>query len=141
MRQIDKNGSKEQVFQMKSGHSIILEHFVVLVLLIVGMWGKPLQGEVFSTPENLKDNVAFWKKIYTEVSLTEGILHDSDYPLIIYTKISIGSRKGKSRTSFIRYHKNLVVQTLKIMSRKQSSQWSSKEQKIADLFTQYADMN
>jgi membrane-bound lytic murein transglycosylase D len=118
-----------------------LEHFVVLVLIIVGMWGKPLQGEVFSTPENLKDNVAFWKKIYTEVSLTEGILHDSEYPLIIYTKITIGSRKGRSRTSFIRYHKNLVVQTLKIMSRKQASQWSSKEQEIADLFTRYADMN
>jgi membrane-bound lytic murein transglycosylase D len=141
MRQIDKYGSKEQVFKMKSGHSIILEHFVVLVLIIVGMWGKPLQGEVFSTPENLKDNVAFWKKIYTEVSLTEGILHDSEYPLIIYTKITIGSRKGRSRTSFIRYHKNLVVQTLKIMSRKQASQWSSKEQEIADLFTRYADMN
>jgi membrane-bound lytic murein transglycosylase D len=85
--------------------------------------------------------VAFWKKIYTEVSLTEGILHDSEYPLIIYTKITIGSRKGRSRTSFIRYHKNLVVQTLKIMSRKQASQWSSKEQEIADLFTRYADMN
>jgi membrane-bound lytic murein transglycosylase D len=141
MRQIDKNGSKEQVFQMKSGHAIILEHFVVVILLIVSMWSKPLQGEVFSTPENLKDNVAFWKKIYTEISLTEGILHDSDYPLIIYTKISIGSRKGKSRTSLIHYHKNLVVQTLKIMSRKQSSQWSSKEQEIADLFAQYADMN
>ena len=120
-----------------------MKRFVVLTLLIVGTCtcSKPLQGEVFSTPGNLKDNVDFWKKIYTEVSLTEGILHDSDYPLIIYTKITIGSRKGRSRSSFIRYHKNLVEQTLKIMSRKQSSQWSAKEQEIADLFTQYADMN
>jgi len=117
-----------------------MKHFVVVILLIIVSWGKPLQGEIFSTPENLKNNVAFWKKIYTEVSLTEGILHDSEYPLIIYTKVTIGSRKGRSRTRFIRYHKNLVVQTLKIMNRKRSSQWTSKEQEIADLFTEYADM-
>jgi membrane-bound lytic murein transglycosylase D len=126
---------------MKPGHSIIKKHFVIVILLIVGTWGKPLQGEVFSTPGNLKNNVAFWEKIYTEVSLTEGILHDSEYPLIIYTKVTIGSRKGRSRSRFIRYHKNLVVQTLKIMSRKRFSQWTSKEQEIADLFTRYANMN
>ncbi len=126
---------------MKSRHSIITKHFVIVILLIVGTWGKPLQGEVFSTPENLKNNVAFWKKIYTEVSLTEGILHDSEYPLIIYTKVTIGSRKGRSRSRFIRNHKNLVAQTLKIMSRKRFSQWTSKEQEIADLFTKYANMN
>jgi len=118
-----------------------MKRFLVLILLIVGTWGKPLQGEVFSTPENLKDNVAFWKKIYTEVSLTEGILHDSDYPLIIYKKITVGNRKGRSRSSFIRYHKNLVVQTLKMMNQKSSSRWTSTEQEIADLFTRYADMN
>jgi membrane-bound lytic murein transglycosylase D len=105
------------------------------------MWGKPLQGEVFSTPDNLKDNVAFWKKIYTEVSLTEGIMHDSEYPLIIYKKITIGNRKGRSRSRFIRYHKSLIVQTLKVMRRKRFSSWTSKEQEIADLFTQYANMN
>jgi hypothetical protein len=126
---------------MKSRPSIITRHLAAVILLMVGTWGKPLQGEVFSTPENLKNNVAFWKKIYTEVSLTEGILHDSEYPLIIYTKITIGSRGGRSRRSFIGYHKNLVVQTLKAMKQKPSSQWTPKEQEIADLFTRYADMD
>jgi membrane-bound lytic murein transglycosylase D len=126
---------------MKSRHSIITRHFGVLILLIVCSWGKPLQGEIFSTPENLKNNVVFWKKIYTEVSLSEGILHDSEYPLIIYAKVTIGSRKGRSRSRFIRYHKNLVVQTLKMMNRKRSYQWTSKEQEIADQFTQNASMN
>lgn len=126
---------------MKSRYSIITIHFVVVILLIVGSWSKQLQGEIFATPENLKNNVAFWEKIYTEVSLTEGILHDSEYPLIIYKKVTIGSRKGRSRTRFIRYHKNLVVQTLKIMKRKRSSHWTSKEKEIADLFTKYANMN
>jgi membrane-bound lytic murein transglycosylase D len=125
---------------MNSRPSKITIHFVIVILLIIGTWGKPLQGEVFSTPENLKNNVIFWKKIYTEVSLSEGILHDSEYPLIIYKTVTIGSRKGRSRSRFIRYHKNLVAQTLKIMKRKRSSQWTSKEQEIADLFTQYASM-
>ncbi len=126
---------------MKSRPSKITRYLAAVILLMVGMWGKPLQGEVFSTPENLKNNVAFWKKIYTEVSLTEGILHDSEYPMIIYTKITIGSRGGRSRRSFIGYHKNLVVKTLKAMKQKPSSQWTPKEQEIAGLFARYADMD
>ncbi|UCH96359.1 MAG: transglycosylase SLT domain-containing protein [Candidatus Aminicenantes bacterium] len=118
----------------------MVKHLVLVILVLSSILDKPLLGEVFSTPDNLKNNVAFWKKIYTEISLKEGILHDSEYPLIIYKKIPIGNRKGRSLRNFIRYHKNVIVQTLKSMVRKRSILWTSTEQEIADLFRQYADM-
>jgi len=99
-----------------------------------------LAAEVFTTPDNLKDNVVFWKKIYTEVPLTEGIVHDSEYPLIIYKTITIGKMKGRKRRRFIRQHVNEVAGWLKNIDKKPGPQWTAKEQEIAELFRQYASI-
>lgn len=96
--------------------------------------------EVFSTPDNLKDNLAFWKKIYTEVSLKEGIIHNSEYPLIIYKEITIGTRKGRTRRNFIRKHIGEVKGWLTHIDKRAESQWTAKEQEIAQLFRQYASI-
>jgi membrane-bound lytic murein transglycosylase D len=128
---------------MKTMHLMTRKLLPVILLLILGfgaVWGEPVKGEVFATPDNLKDNVTFWKKIYTEVSLQEGILHDNEYPLIIYKTLTLGDRKGRSRTLFIRNYKNNTIQTLKNMVRKQPSQWTAAEQTIAALFEKYADL-
>ncbi|NIM84742.1 MAG: LysM peptidoglycan-binding domain-containing protein [Candidatus Aminicenantes bacterium] len=94
--------------------------------------------EIFSVPDNLKDNVAFWKKIYTEISLKQGVIHDREYPLIIYKVIDIGNRKGRSRSRYARYHRKAIAQILKNMAKKPPSQWTAEEQKIGELFLQYA---
>jgi membrane-bound lytic murein transglycosylase D len=97
-------------------------------------------GEVFFVPDNLTDNVAFWKKIYTEISLKQGVLHDRDYPLIIYSVIDIGSRKGRARNRYVGYHRKAAAQMLKNMAKKPPSQWTAGEQKIGAFFLQYAGL-
>jgi peptidoglycan lytic transglycosylase D len=97
-------------------------------------------AEVFTTPENLKDNVAFWKKIYTEVSLKQGIIHDREYPLIIYKTVNIGTRQGRSRRNFIRKHITEIKLWLSNINKKPAVQWSAKEQEIAILFQRYASL-
>ena len=88
-------------------------------------------------PGNLKDNVAFWKKIYTEVSLTEGLIHDRDYPMVIYEKITIGGLKGRRRSRLIRKHIKPIVHSLNIINYKPQSSWTDKEKQVAALFKQY----
>jgi len=113
-------------------------HFPVIFFIFFCIGINGFSKEIFSIPENLKNNVIFWKKIYTETSLKEGLIHDSEYPLIIYKTVNIGKRTGRSRSRFIRYHKNLIAAKLKKMVRKRPSQWSVEEQKISNLFQKYA---
>ena len=46
-------------------------------------------------PVELKDNVEFWKKIYTKYSSDEVIIHDNRYMNIIYTNIDFGYLKDE----------------------------------------------
>ncbi len=111
-----------------------------LILLICLLAAASAQGddEIFPTPGILEDNVAFWKKIYTEVSLTEGLLHDREYPLIIYGKIQVGKRSGSSRRNFIRSEKRKVESSLQDLAQLPSEQWDAESKRIASLFEQHA---
>ncbi len=93
----------------------------------------------FPTPDNLKHNVEFWKKIYTEVSLKEGLLHDREYPMVIYGKMKVGERSGLMRTNFIRGEKRKVEALLSEIRNTDKSKWSKEAQRIVALFERYAD--
>ena len=69
----------------------ILFLFLVFSLSSQGSFSQEQDFSLFAVPPLLKDNVAFWKKIYTEVGLHEGVFHDRDYPLVIYKKIRLSS--------------------------------------------------
>ncbi len=72
--------------------------------------------ESYLEEPNIKRNVDFWIRIYSEVGNDEGIIHDAKYPNIIYEKInlkvhtsqslrsSIGDAKKKWRETLIRVH-------------------------------------
>ncbi|HEX3019766.1 MAG TPA: transglycosylase SLT domain-containing protein [Chitinispirillaceae bacterium] len=91
---------------------------------------------LFPTPEILKGNVLFWKKIYSEVSLSEGLLHDRDYPMIIFEKVS-----GDASSAKIKQHKEKIVSSLNIIASQPKSSWTELENKIYQLYIQYADSN
>jgi len=94
--------------------------------------------DIFYTPDILKGNVAFWKKIYTEVSLTEGLLHDRDYPMVIYRKVSIGRSEGRQRESLIKTAKADIQLMLEHISSQPESSWTAEEKNIAAMFEKHA---
>lgn len=94
----------------------------------------------FPTPETLKDNVTFWKKIYAETSLKEGLIHDSEYPLVIYKKIVIGEKRGRQRRQFLRNHINAIKILLKNINTKPEAKWSAEEKRIATLFENHSSL-
>jgi len=92
----------------------------------------------FPEPQSLKDNIAFWKQIYTSVSLNEGLLHDRDYPLVIFQKVYVGKRQGRSLSRYIKQEKRKIEQYLSHINHRSPEQWSFEEQRIVDLYNQYA---
>ena len=104
----------------------------ILALLFI----KLALGQNFPTPEILKENVSFWKKIYTEVSLDEGLLHDRDYPLIIYKKINITS-SSRQRKRIVRDETEQITRLLILIETQPESTWPAKAKDIVALFKKY----
>ncbi|MBD3391925.1 MAG: transglycosylase SLT domain-containing protein [Chitinivibrionales bacterium] len=95
-------------------------------------------GDPFETPAILKDNVEFWKKIYAEVSLEEGLIHDAEHPMVIYEKISIGSRAGRRRALFIKAHKEKIGALVQGIPGKAPASLLTEEKRIVALFQKHA---
>jgi membrane-bound lytic murein transglycosylase D len=95
-------------------------------------------SQYFPEPPSLRDNISFWKKIYTDVSLKEGLLHDSDYPLIIFKKVYVGNRHGRSLSRYMKREKRKIKQYISHVKNRPSSKWSFEELRIADLYEKFA---
>lgn len=52
--------------------------------------------ETFKIPPELKSRVEFWKKIYTEISSSQAVIHDSAYPELTYIVLDISSYTEES---------------------------------------------
>jgi len=58
-----------------------------------------IRQDVFPTPEALKDNVAFWRKVFSEWHLNQVALHDTDYPGLVYEVVDLDGDTADSFTS------------------------------------------
>jgi len=47
------------------------------------------QSDTFAVPQELRSRVDFWKKIYTQYTSTQALLHDSEYLGIVYDVVDI----------------------------------------------------
>lgn len=92
---------------------------------------------LFPTPAILEDNIQFWKKIYSEIPLTEGLVHDRDYPMIIYGRVEVGALRGQQRRTAIRKVMDGAEASLAIITTRPPREWTEKEKNIHALFKQY----
>jgi len=60
----------------------------------VGIFAQE-QSDAFPVPLELKPNVEFWIRLFTQYSKDEVIIHDKDSPLRIYAVISCKDEKGR----------------------------------------------
>jgi membrane-bound lytic murein transglycosylase D len=54
--------------------------------------------DVFPTPTALKDNVSFWRRVYSEWRLDQVALHDAAYPALIYEVVDLKGKAAESLT-------------------------------------------
>lgn len=88
---------------------------------------------IFPTPDILKGNVAFWKKIYTEVPMSEGLIHDRDYPLVIFERITNSRDEAKIQT-----RKKAIALALGRIATEPQESLTSEERQIVSLYTTQA---
>lgn len=92
---------------------------------------------IFPVPDILKNNVHFWITIYTEISTKEGLLHDREYPLLIYRRINIGSLDGKKLDRFLETQKIVIKNAIRNIKTLPHYQWGKLENEI---FEQFKDL-
>ncbi len=51
-------------------------------------------SDTFAVPPELRERVEFWKKIYTQYTSTQALLHDAEYPNVIYEVVDISDLVG-----------------------------------------------
>ncbi|MBD3419828.1 MAG: transglycosylase SLT domain-containing protein [Chitinivibrionales bacterium] len=110
-------------------------------LIIIALSAVTHADEIFPTPDILKENVVFWKKIYTKVPTTKGLIHDREYPAVVYKKITVGKRSGRSRRNFLRKHISTIKVHLNIISSKPQAEWSAETRRIAKLVDKHIPQN
>jgi membrane-bound lytic murein transglycosylase D len=111
---------------------------LLAALFAVAAFPQAGDSTIFSTPDLLRDNVAFWKKTYTEWSLAEGVLHDREYPLVIYKKLNLPQRGTFSQSRFLEGEKVALVKKLDAIKAQPESTWTQEEKEIALVLTQHA---
>ncbi len=63
-------------------------------------------NETFKVPRELKTRVDFWKRIYTEITSSQAILHDSQYPEVTYVVLDISTY---TENSPVPYGKRMIA--------------------------------
>ena len=121
--------------------SFLTNKNTLLPFIIALLYFEVALCQNFPTPEILKNNVAFWKKIYTETSLKEGLLHDYEYPMIIYKKIYIGTKSSRQRKRIIRNEIEQIKTLLSTIETQPESTWPATAKEIVALFNKYATVD
>lgn len=68
-------------------------NFAILALLFVGASSVEMPDTSLATSglqgadQSLKRRVDFWIRVYTEFSISEGVIHDAQYPEIVFEKL------------------------------------------------------
>ncbi|MCC7141181.1 MAG: transglycosylase SLT domain-containing protein [Candidatus Eisenbacteria bacterium] len=91
-------------------------------------------GEEFPCPPSLEKRVEFWIRIFSQVSGTERVLHDSRYPWIIYETFSVPDMTQDQIKARIEARKEYYKGLLERLAVKDPAQYDAEETRVAALF-------
>lgn len=108
----------------------------VLVLLL---WGVSVSADVpsselFPIPDALRPSVAFWKKVFAELEVTGGLLHDMKNPSIIYETLQQLPRNSQERQSTISGYRDYYQTILFTLASGKREDLSSDEARVLAMF-------
>ncbi len=78
----------------------------------------------------MQTRVDFWKKVYTEISTTEGFLHDEDDLSLVYEKIRTEGLSDKARIKKVKDEKKRWAEVILSVFKKEKLNYSPEEVRI-----------
>jgi membrane-bound lytic murein transglycosylase D len=93
--------------------------------------------DAFPIYDGIRPNISFWKKIYSEYSITQGVIHDSQNLDIIYDVIELKDRDLYDSTKINRDRVNAAKKKYKLILARLArgeTPVGSEERRVADLF-------
>ena len=105
------------------------QKILVWMMLFVGV-ASPLASVHFPVEGKMRERVAFWKKVYTEITTKEAFIHDSEDLSIIYKKISLPK---SARRRIIKRERKKIKNILHSIEKKKYSNLNKNEQKILSI--------
>ena len=104
-------------FNMKKiqGKSCVL--LATFMLALMSNLSLARDPQAFPLPDALKPDVNFWLKVYTEVTTTEGFIHDNRHLNIIYERVSFKPGTSyKTRQKVIKQKKQYYITALEYLA-------------------------
>lgn len=99
----------------------------------------------FAVPKGFEERVQFWKNIYTNYTIDQGLLHDSRYMGLIYEKVDFGpimarvdltdQQKEKERRKYIKERKREISERLKKLEKvKDPTELEGEDKRYFEMF-------
>ncbi|MBF0352669.1 MAG: LysM peptidoglycan-binding domain-containing protein [SAR324 cluster bacterium] len=91
---------------------------------------------LFPRSQIIKIQVYFWKKIFTEIKVDEGVFHDSELVLPIYRKISLTGLSNREANSQIKQARQEIQEKLSDLAQALERGWNltASQQELLDKF-------
>lgn len=107
---------------------------VLLILLLTASVAHAAPGD-FPRPDALEPDIAFWKRIYSEVGTDGGLLHDSRHLGIVYEVIKIPTGlSNRSRERHTDKRRKVYRKILLSLAKGKRSGLSREEKRVLGLF-------
>lgn len=112
----------------------------VTLLLLVFLLGLAFQVQarneaLFPKPQAIAHDVAFWKRVYTEVTTSEGFVHDDKDLAVVYEKVKLPEKASrKVRHNHVKRIKKKYKNILSSLARGKRTGLSRDEQRVLDMF-------
>ena len=87
----------------------------------------------FPVSSSMRIQVNFWKKIYTEITSEEGVIHDSNDLTIIFEKISLSGMSRKQQNRLVKGRVRQVQEIFKQIYKKKAENLSDEQKKFYEL--------
>ncbi len=117
---------------------IIIISIILTAFFFAAASAENGDSAIFPVPDLLKDNVAFWKKVYGELSVNEGVLHDREYPMVIYKRLDLGQRSGFGQARYIESERLALARKLDAIGAQPESTFTDEEKDIAQAVSEHA---
>lgn len=111
------------------------QHSLVLVCLLIFSGAVNASASLFERPPGLEPDIAFWRRIYTEVDTSQGLVHDNARLDIVYSKLQFRTgEKYRDRQRRIEAAKNEIDAALQALAGGKRQDLTNTEQQVLKLW-------